>query len=115
MGLTTYKPGQFLKKAKNDALKFYVKTLIIILHVRYKKSILILDILQGCKDPQRHKTVVAPKFSNILTLFQPGVADSVHHCRGCTKNFPVGTSLRPTKYLLLYIVHRNMYVHILLG
>ena len=43
--------------------------------------------------PQRRKTVVAPKYSNILTLFHPGVADSAHHCRGCTKNFLVDTSL----------------------
>ena len=29
MGLTTYKPGQFLKNAKKDALKFYVKTQVL--------------------------------------------------------------------------------------
>ena len=34
-------------------------------------------------------TVVAPKFSDTLTLFQPGGAD----CRGCTMNFPVVMSL----------------------
>ena len=33
-------------------------------------------------------TAVAPKFSDTLTLFQPGGADSTQHCRGCTKNSP---------------------------
>ena len=38
-------------------------------------------------------TKVAPKFSDALTLFQPGGADSAQHCKGRTKNFPVVTSL----------------------
>ena len=38
-------------------------------------------------------TAVTPKFSDILTLFQPGVADSAHHGRSCTKNFLVDASL----------------------
>ena len=29
-------------------------------------------------------TAVAPKFSDTLTLFQPGGADSAHHWRGRT-------------------------------
>ena len=29
-------------------------------------------------------TLVAPKFSDTLTLSQPGGADSAHHCRGRT-------------------------------
>ena len=33
----------------------------------------------------------APKFSDALTLFQPGGADFTQHYRGCTKNFPVVT------------------------
>ena len=37
------------------------------------------------------KTVVAPEF--LSTLFQPGVADSAHNGRGCTKNFLVDASL----------------------
>ena len=38
-------------------------------------------------------TAVAPKFSDALTLFQPGGADYAQHRRGRTKNFPVVTSL----------------------
>ena len=38
-------------------------------------------------------TAVAPKFSDALTLFQPGGADSAQHRRGSTKIFPVVTSL----------------------
>ena len=37
-------------------------------------------------------TTVLPKFSDTLTLFQPRMADSAHHCRGCTKHFPLDTS-----------------------
>ena len=39
-------------------------------------------------------TAVAPKFSDALTLFQPGRADSAQHRRGCSKNFPAVTSLK---------------------
>jgi hypothetical protein len=39
-------------------------------------------------------TAVTPKFSNVLTLFQPGGADSAQHQRGRTNNFPVFTSVR---------------------
>ena len=35
----------------------------------------------------------APKFSETLTLFQPGGQILPHHCRGRTKNFPVVTSM----------------------
>jgi hypothetical protein len=38
-------------------------------------------------------TAVAPKFSDALTLFQPGGQILPHHRRGCTKIFPVVTSL----------------------
>ena len=38
-------------------------------------------------------TAVAPKFSDILTLFQPRGADSAHHRRGRSKHLPVITSL----------------------
>ena len=38
-------------------------------------------------------TIIAPKFSDALTLFQPRGADSAQHCKGCTQNFPVVTSL----------------------
>ena len=58
MGLTTYKPGQFLKKAKNDALKFYVKTLIIMLHVRYKKYILMSQLKLSSQDYSISKSVI---------------------------------------------------------
>ena len=37
-------------------------------------------------------TVVVPKFSDTLTLFQPVVQILPQHCKGRTKNFP--TSLR---------------------
>ena len=37
--------------------------------------------------------VVAPKFSGTLTLFQLERADSAKHCKGCTKNLPMDTSL----------------------
>ena len=40
-------------------------------------------------------TLVAPKFSDILTLFQPGRQTLPQHCRGRTKNFPTVTSLYP--------------------
>ena len=38
-------------------------------------------------------TAVAPKFSDTLTLFQPGGEDYAHHWRGRTEIFPVITSL----------------------
>ena len=40
-------------------------------------------------------TVVAQKFSDILTLFQPGPGWQIlpHHCRGRTNNILVVTSL----------------------
>ena len=38
-------------------------------------------------------TAVTPKFSDTITLFRP-YSDSAHHWRGCTKIFPVVTSLR---------------------
>ena len=39
-------------------------------------------------------TMVAPKNSDTLTLFQPGGgADSAQHRRGHTKNFPMDASL----------------------
>ena len=38
-------------------------------------------------------TMVTPKFSDILILFQPEWEDSSHHPRGCTKNYLVDTSL----------------------
>jgi hypothetical protein len=38
-------------------------------------------------------TMVAPKFSDILTLYQPGWANSAHHRRCCTKIFPMDSSL----------------------
>ena len=38
-------------------------------------------------------TKVAPKFSDTLTLFQPGEVDSAHHRRGRTKKFPTVTSI----------------------
>ena len=39
---------------------------------------LVRDVSTGATDA----TAVAPKFSDTLTLFQPGGADSAHHCRG---------------------------------
>ena len=56
-------------------------------------------------------TAVAPKFSDVLTLFQPGEgggADSAQHRRGYTKNFPVVTSL-------LIICRQKIYRTVLLG
>ena len=39
-------------------------------------------------------TAVAPKFSDILTLFHPGRGQILpQHCRGRTRNFPVVNSL----------------------
>ena len=38
-------------------------------------------------------TAVSPKFSDTFTLFQTGGTDSAQHSRGCTKNFPMDTSL----------------------
>ena len=38
-----------------------------------------LDVSQD-RDVSTGATGVAPKFSDTLTLFQPGGADSAHHC-----------------------------------
>ena len=38
-------------------------------------------------------TRVGPEFSDALTLFQPGAADSALQPRGCTKNLPLVASL----------------------
>ena len=47
------------------------------------------DVTTGTTD----KTAVAPKFSDVLTLFQPGGQILPYHCRGRTINFPAVTSL----------------------
>ena len=50
-------------------------------------------------------TAVAPKFLDTLTLFQPGGQILPRHCRKCTKNFPLVTSLTQKKfpaYLCVY-------------
>ena len=39
---------------------------------------------EGCTTGTMGMTVVAPKFSVTLTLFQSGGADSTHHWHGCT-------------------------------
>ena len=48
-------------------------------------------------------TAVAPKFSDTLTLFQPGVADSAHHRGGRTKKFPMDTSLQNALQTAQYV------------
>ena len=61
-------------------------------------------------------TSVTPKFSDALTLFQPGRADSDQHCRGRTKNFPVVTylcrvELVHPKFFGSMTFVLNLYVH----
>ena len=55
------------------------------------KSYRLWDVSTGVTGP----TAVAPTFSDILTLFQPGGgADSANHWRGRTYIFTVVTSLQ---------------------
>ena len=53
----------------------------------------ITTIIRDVSTGATGATAVAPKFSDTLTLSQPGGADSTHHQRSRTKIFPVITSL----------------------
>ena len=53
------------------------------------KYIIYRDVSTGATGA----TAVAPKFSDTLTLFQPGGQILPLHCRGRTKKFPEVTSL----------------------
>ena len=47
---------------------------------RFEKHIALRDVTTGATGA----TAVAPKFSDTLTLSQPGGTDSAHHCGGRT-------------------------------
>ena len=68
-----------------------------------------MKIEKNAKKPDRDvstgatgATVVAPKFSDTLTLSPPWGADSAHHCRGRNEIFPMVTSLS----LVHQIIHK---------